>query len=102
MAKSNTIESILLSLADKQQRQYEDLDKRLDNIEKVMIGHDISLKEHMKRSDHLEEIVEIIKDTELKPLQKHVSMVEGIVKFVGILSLIVGILTGIASLFGLI
>lgn len=102
MAKKPSLEQLLLSLAEKHDSHYDDLDKRLDNIEKVMISQEINLQAHMKRSDNLEALVNNIKEKELEPLNKHVAAVEGIVKFIGVLSLIVGIVTGVASVFGLI
>jgi tetrahydromethanopterin S-methyltransferase subunit G len=96
------LESLIVSLSTKVDDQYSELDKRLDNIEKVMIAQEINLKEHMKRSDNLEEMVKIIKVEDLKPLEKHVTMVEGVFKFLGLMALLVGLASGIASLFGLI
>jgi hypothetical protein len=96
------VESLILNLSEKVDSQYGDLDKRLDNIEKVMIAQEINLKDHMKRSDHLEELVQTIQDTELKPLHKHVAQVEGVFKFLGLIALLITIASGIVKLFGLI
>lgn len=76
-----------------------DTDKRLDNIEKVLLAQEINLKEHMKRSDNLEEMVKIIQEKELKPLSKHVSMVEGGLKLIGILGIIATIIGTIVKVF---
>lgn len=100
MAKPKSLETMLASLTDKVDDQYKDLDKRLDNIEKVMIGQQINLEKHMQRSDHLETIVENLKEQDLKPLARHVAMVEGAFKFLGVISLLLGIITALAKLFG--
>jgi hypothetical protein len=102
MAKKPSLEQLLMNLANKHDAHYDDLDKRLDNIEKVMLAQEINLQTHMKRSDNLEALVGSIREKELEPLNKHVAAVEGIVKFIGVVSLFVGIATGIASLFGMI
>lgn len=102
MAKKPSLESLLINIAEKTEKHYDDLDKRLDNIEKVMIAQEINLKQHMQRSDHLESLISTIQKDDLLPLQKHVQTVEGVFKFLGILSLIVGIATGVASFFHLI
>ena len=102
MADSKILESMLLSLIEKIEKQHESVDKRLDNIEKVMLFQEINLKNHMKRSDSLEEIVNKIKEEDLKPLEKHVNMIEGIFKFLGLLALVLTIAGGITSLFHLI
>jgi hypothetical protein len=100
MAK--TLEELLEGLTDKVDEQHKDIDRRLDNIEKVMIVQELNLKVHMKRSDNLEDLVNAIQEKELKPLHKHVSQVEGVFKFLGLLALILTIATGISKLLGLI
>ena len=77
-------------------------DLRLDNIEKVLIAQEINLKEHMKRSDNLEKMVDNINNKELKPLRRHVSQVEGALKLLGTLGILVSIIGGIAKVFGII
>ena len=100
MAKS--IEMMIDDLTKKVDQQYKDVDLRLDNIEKVLIMQEFNLKDHMKRSDNLESLVEHIREEDLKPVQKHVIMIEGIFKFLGALSLVLTVLTGIAKLFHLV
>jgi hypothetical protein len=53
----------------------------------------------MKRSDNLEKLVNTIQEQDLKPLNKHVSMVEGAAKLLGVISLIIGIAASIFNLF---
>ena len=86
-------------------KQAEKDDKRLDSIEKVLIAQEINLKEHMRRSDHLETIVDQIKiknEKELAPLKRHINMVEGAFKLLGILGILFGIVGGIVKAIGLI
>lgn len=93
MKKPNkTVEDLLREQTNKLDIQHQELDKRLDNIEKVMIAQEINLKEHMRRTDILEESI--------KPIQKHVTMVEGVFKFLGLLSLLIGIVSGVARILG--
>lgn len=98
MSKPNNLIQMLKELTGKVDNQYKDLDVRLDNIEKVMIAQEINLKQHMQRSDHLESLLEVIKEKELKPIQRHVSQVEGIFKFLGIIALLVGLASGVLNL----
>lgn len=100
MAK--TIESILEYLTEKVEAQHDKTDSRLDSIEKVLISQELNLQLHMKRSDNLEEIVLDMKEKELKPIQRHVSQVEGAVKLLGLMALLITIATGLGKLFGLI
>jgi dynactin complex subunit len=96
------MENTIIKLAEKLDNQHNELDSRLDNIEKVMIAQEINLKEHMRRSDYLEQMITSIQDKELKPLHKHVAQVEGVFKFLGLIALILTIASGIGALFGLI
>ena len=66
------------------------LDDRIDKVDVTLAKQHESLKEHMRRSDALE--------SQMKPVQKHVVMVEGIVKFIGLIGIIIGIASGIAAL----
>lgn len=77
-------------------------DSRLDRIEKVLIKQEENLKEHMRRSDNLEEVVTHLKDNEIKKINKHVYMVEGMFKLVGLLGIVASIIGGIGKLLGLI
>ena len=82
-----------------------EMDTRLDNLEKVTLLQEANLKAHMKRSDHLEQIVNIEsekREKAEKKMEKHVNMVEGAFKLVGLISLVVTIIGGVAKMFGVI
>lgn len=80
-------------------------DKRLDRIEdkvdtisdklgatnEILAAQHESLKQHMRRSDLLEEAI--------KPLQKHVSMVDGALKLIGLLAAMAAIAELLLRLF---
>lgn len=78
------------------------MDKRiadkLDKIESTLVNQEINLarltvsvEDHVKRSNQFEEA--------LKPVQKHVAMVEGAMKLIALLGLIVTILEAIHRAF---
>jgi hypothetical protein len=98
----NDVLKKIQQMNEKMHEHAKDTDKRLDNIEKVLLAQEINLKEHMKRSDNLEEMVKIIQEKELKPLSKHVSMVEGALKLVGILGIVATIIGTIVKIFGIV
>lgn len=98
MAKSK-METLIQELSKKIDSQYVEVDRRLDNIEKVMIVQEINLKTHIQRSDRLEAIIDHLKEKEIAPLTIHKNRVEGALKLIGIVSLLVGIAVGIVSLF---
>lgn len=72
---------------------------RLSTIEKVLIVQETNLQQHMKRSEYLEKLVEKVEERDLKPIRKHVNQVEGGFKFLGVVSLVIGIIVGFAKLF---
>jgi len=64
-----------------------DLDKRVDSIDITLARQEVSLAEHIRRTNILEE--------KLEPVEKHVTMLNGVMKFLGISALIAGIYSSI-------
>lgn len=56
----------------------------------VQERHEVNLQEHMKRSDLLEQ--------QVKGLSEKASMVEGVLKFIGGIAVLVGIIEGVVAL----
>lgn len=87
-------------------------DDRLKSLEIVSTKQEINLKEHMKRSDQLEELLnregskrEKIEDKIEKHMEKsnrHISMIEGGLKFFGVFATLVAIVVGLFKLVDLI
>lgn len=75
MDQDNKLIDILLHKTDA-------LDSRLDSIDKTLVSQHEQLKEHMRRTRLAEENLNIIRD-EIKPVQKHVAVVEGLMKLIG-------------------
>jgi hypothetical protein len=74
------------------------LDERLDGIAVLQAIHTEQLKEHMRRSDLLEKRIEQV-DRELKPVEEHVVVVNGVFKLAGVLSTLLAIALAIKELF---
>lgn len=55
------------------------LDIRMDSVDQTLVKHDMNLQEHMRRTAMLEE--------ELKPVRRHVYMVQGVGAFLGLLAI---------------
>lgn len=72
------------------------LDERLDGIDKTLIRQEGHLSEHIRRTGLLETQTERLFD-EIKPIKRHVNQIEGVIKFIGFLSIIAGLLSGIAA-----
>ncbi len=68
-------------------RIHEKLDKVVDSISEINVTlarQAVSLEEHIKRSNMLE--------AKMVPVERHVAMVNGALKFVGLLGVLAGIL----------
>lgn len=75
------------------------MDKTLDSIASMDVTsaeNVLSLKEHMRRTALAEDSIELIR-SDIKPIQKHVTMVNGILKFIGIVCLILGTIAAIVQ-----
>lgn len=84
--------SLVLSKLDKLDSKIDSTNDRLNSMDKTLVKQEENLKEHMRRTAILEE--------GLKPVQKHVTRVEGALKLLGVISVLVGIAAGVAKLLG--
>jgi len=82
----------------KKSERLEKLDVKLDkviehiaNIDTTLAKQSVILDEHVKRSTQLEDRME--------PVEKHVVMINGVLKFLGLLAAIAAIIEGFAVLF---
>lgn len=102
------MDSQILTLLNKLETKLDKLDDRLDGIEKVQIEQAGVLKEHTRRSTAAEDNLQLLREQreedkmsigeQIQPLQAHVTMVEGVGKFIALISLIVGIVGGIVAI----
>lgn len=59
---------------------------RMNNIDVTLGKQSVILEEHVKRTNLLE--------SKLQPVEKHVIMVNGVMKFLGLVAIFVGIIEG--------
>lgn len=78
-------------------RKQDNIGSDIVEIKIVQAKQQISLDEHIRRSEALERAQEKLFN-ELEPIKTHVSRVDGAIKFIGIVSVIISILTGIVKL----
>ena len=83
-------------------KNHEIVDGRLTTIEKIQAVQEANLKEHMRRSDNLEKIVTDMEKKDIQPVKRHVAMVEGALKLLGIIGILVSIVSGILKIFNVI
>ncbi len=62
----------------------ERLYERINSIDKTLSAQHVTLKEHIRRTELLE--------VQLEPVKRHVAMVNGALKFIGLLGIISGII----------
>lgn len=74
------------------------LDTRLDSVDKTLIKQEANLDKHIMRTDQNEIMIQEIFE-QIKPIQKHINYVEGILKFIGVLSILTGIAVAIKDIF---
>lgn len=101
MTKEEQVLKAIEKLDTKIDNKIDKLGERLDSMEKVQIKQEANLGEHMRRTELAEENISILRSDlkiDLRPLQKHVSYMEGALKGLGIISMVIGIIIGLAKL----
>lgn len=66
--------------------------EHIGNINITLAKQHVSLDEHIRRTALLEQ--------QVKPIERHVNMVNGVLKFIGFISLLLGIATSALKLLG--
>lgn len=62
----------------------------------ALIKNDVA--HHIRRTDLAEENISLLRQ-EIKPIKEHVVRVDGVLRFFGVVSLVVGIVGGLVKLF---
>lgn len=81
-------------------RIYEMLDKISEDISDLKVTsakQEENIKEHIRRTELAEENIQMIRD-EIQPLKEHVIAINGVLKVIGIISVIVGSAAGIIQI----
>jgi len=77
--------------------QLKEIQKDLGDIGKTLIRQEENIKHHIYRTDLAEKAIEMLQK-DVAPIKKHVTMVEGVLKFFGVVALFVGIAAGIVKI----
>jgi archaellum component FlaC len=75
---------------DRIENKLDKVHERINSIDVTLAGQHVSLVEHIRRTTILED--------QIKPIQSHVAMVSGVLKFIGIIAMIAAIGEGIAAI----
>ena len=91
-------------------KKLDKIDEKLDSIDKTLIKQEENLKLHMYRTELAESNLKLLKqhiDNEtskiterIEPIQVHVVQIQGIIKLISILAMIVSIVASVWRLFG--
>lgn len=73
------------------EEKLDDTNDHLASIDITLGAQHISLKEHIRRTTNIEE--------ELKPIKRHVDMMNGALKLLAIIAMVLGIVEGILVLY---
>jgi hypothetical protein len=84
---------------DKFEAKLDKLDEHLNSIDKTLIKQEAGLSEHILRTTFAEQRLEHI-ETDLKPIKVHVTRLQGVMQFIGILSVLISIIAGIFAIIG--
>ena len=82
---------LVLTKLDKLDEKVDKTNDRLNSMDKTLVKQEENLKEHMRRTDLLE--------NDLKPIKKHVAVMNGAFKALGIIGTVIGIAVGIVKIF---
>lgn len=88
---NDEVMKLVLSKLDKLDEKVDKTNDRLNSMDKTLVKQEENLKEHMRRTDLLE--------GDLKPIKKHVAVMNGAFKVLGICGTIVAIAVGIVKIF---
>lgn len=75
----------------------EHIANELAEIKVITAKQEENLRHHMYRTQIAEENIELLRG-EMKPVQDHVRIVEASLKILGLISLIVGLITGVIEI----
>lgn len=82
---------------DKIESRLEKMEDSLNNIDKTLVKQHGELEKHIMRTEINEQMMNALHE-EFKPVRKHVSMLEGAFKFVGISATIVAFFVGLVKI----
>lgn len=79
------------------QKWLEKLDDKMDGMLVTQAEMKRDIAYHIRRTDLAEESISLLRD-DIKPIQKHVTKVQGVLAGLGGVSLIIGIIAGVLKI----
>ena len=75
------------------------VEDRLDSIDKTLVRQEVQLSEHIRRTELLEKAHESFKE-EIKPIKKAHTVVTGVLKIIGGLAILAGLIVSVMKIAG--
>lgn len=85
---------------EKLEHKIDEINEKLSSIDVTLTKQASQLEHHIYRTDLAEENINVLRE-ELKPVQKHVQQVSGVLKFFGLLAVFAGIIKAIVEVYKL-
>jgi biopolymer transport protein ExbB/TolQ len=76
---------------DRLELKIDDISDQLSESNAIQMAHKVILEEHMRRTEANERAIEMLAE-DLKPIRKHVNMVQGAAALLGLIATIAGII----------
>lgn len=76
----------------------EKMDDKINNVDRTLIRNTASLELHMERTRQNEDMINLLRE-DMKPIKRHVAMVDGVLRMVGILASLASIAVGVYKIF---
>lgn len=83
---------------DRIETKLDNISKDVASIDKTLAQQHVSLQEHMRRTALAEESIKLIRE-DMKPVKAHINRLEGVVKAVGLASILLSIVLGLLKIF---
>lgn len=93
--KNDDLQQIILEKQDQ-------ISQEITEIKVILGRQEVSLNEHIRRTDLAEKAIELNKlnfSEQLEPIQKHVALVDSFFKICGGAAVLIGIIVGILKIF---
>lgn len=91
-------EDMIIQALVKFESKIDSLDSRLDSVDKTLVKQEANLGEHMRRTALAEKSIDVVQQ-DLKPIKRHVAVMEGLLKGFGLFATLVSVLAGAVKIF---
>ena len=92
-----TFEEQMIKMLEKMETKIDGLDSRLDSVDRTLVRQEATLGEHIRRTELAEAGIKTLSQ-EIRPIQRHVDVVGGVMKAVGFTGVLVSVVMGVIKL----